>query len=41
LYSRYLNKRDLAVKHLQVAAQKLSDPGQFKMCLEELDKLQK
>jgi len=41
LYSRYLNKRDLAVKHLQVAAQKLSDPGQLKMCREELDKLQK
>jgi hypothetical protein len=40
LYSRYLHKSDLAVKHLQAAAQKLSDPGQLKMCRDELDKLQ-
>jgi membrane associated rhomboid family serine protease len=41
LYSRYLNKSDLAVKHLRAAAEKLSDPGQRKMCNDELDKLQK
>jgi len=41
LYSRYLNKPDLAVKHLRAAAEKLSDPGQRKMCNDELDKLQK
>jgi len=39
LYSRYLNKLDLAVKHLRAAAEKLSDPGQRKMCNDELDKL--
>jgi len=32
---------DLAVKHLQNAAKKLSDPGQLKMCQDELAKLQK
>ena len=41
LYSRYLNQPDLAVKHLQAAAKKLTDPGQLKMCNDELDKLQK
>jgi membrane associated rhomboid family serine protease len=41
LYSRYLNKPDLAVKHLRAAAEKLSEPGQLKMCNDELDKLQK
>jgi len=41
LYSRYLHKPDSAVKHLQAAAKKLSDPGQLKMCNDELDKLQK
>ena len=40
LYSRYLNQPQLAVKHLQAAAKRLSDPGQLKMCREELDKLQ-
>jgi len=40
LYSRYLNKPDLAVKHLRAAAEKLSDPGQLKMCNDELNKLQ-
>jgi membrane associated rhomboid family serine protease len=40
-YSRYLHKSDLAIKHLQAAAEKLSDPGQLKMCRDELDKLQK
>ena len=40
LYSRYLQKGDLAAKHLQAAAKKLSDPGQLKMCQDELAKLQ-
>ena len=40
LYSRYLNKADSAIKHLQAAADKLSDPGQLKMCRDELAKLQ-
>jgi len=39
LYSRYLNQRDLAVKYLQAAAEKLSDPGQLKMCQDELTRL--
>ncbi|MDD5328217.1 MAG: rhomboid family intramembrane serine protease [Phycisphaerae bacterium] len=41
LYSRYLDKPELAIKHLQTAAKRLSDPGQVKMCSEELAKLQK
>lgn len=41
LYSRYLAKPQLAVKHLQAAAEKLSDPGQLKMCKDELARLQK
>jgi len=41
LYSRYLQNSDLAVKHLQNALKKLSDPGQLKMCQDELAKLQK
>jgi membrane associated rhomboid family serine protease len=40
-YSRYLNKPDLAIKHLQAAAEKLADPGQLRMCRDELDKLQR
>jgi len=40
LYSRYLHKPQLAVKYLQAAAKKLSDPGQLKMCQDELAKLQ-
>jgi membrane associated rhomboid family serine protease len=39
LYSRYLHKRDLAVKHLQAALNKLADPDQKKMCQDELAKL--
>ncbi len=41
LYSRYLNKPELAIKHLQTAVKKLSDSGQLKMCNDELAKLQK
>ncbi len=39
LYSRYLDKPRLAKKHLTAAAEKLSDPGQLKMCHAELEKL--
>ncbi|HUW20578.1 MAG TPA: rhomboid family intramembrane serine protease [Sedimentisphaerales bacterium] len=39
LYSRYLNKPDLAAKHLQAALENLSDPGQLKMCRDELARL--
>ena len=41
LYSRYLQKPDLAAKHLEEAAKKLSNPGQLKMCRDELTKLKK
>jgi len=41
LYSRYLAKPQLAVKHLLSCAEKLSDPGQLKMCKDELARLQK
>jgi membrane associated rhomboid family serine protease len=41
IYSRYLDKPDLAVKHLQAAERKLADPGQLKLCRDELEKLQK
>jgi hypothetical protein len=41
LYSRYLDKPQLAVKHLQAASEKLSDPSQLNMCREELARLQK
>jgi len=40
LYSRYLHNPQKAVKHLKVAAEKLSDPGQLKMCKDELARLQ-
>jgi hypothetical protein len=40
LYSRYLQKPEQAVQHLQRAAEKLSDPGQLKLCQEELSRLQ-
>jgi membrane associated rhomboid family serine protease len=40
LYSRYLQDADLARKHLQAAVEKLADPGQLRMCRDELDKLQ-
>lgn len=41
IYTRYLNQPDLAVKHLEIAERKLSDPGQLKMCREELARIQK
>jgi membrane associated rhomboid family serine protease len=40
LYARYLNKPDSAVRHLKTALDKLADPGQRKMCQDELEKLQ-
>jgi len=40
LYSRHLNRRQLALKHLQNAEKKLSDPSQRKMCQDELALLQ-
>ncbi len=40
LYSRYLNQTEPAIKHLKIAAEKLSDPGQLKMCRDELARLQ-
>jgi hypothetical protein len=40
LYSRYLEQPEQALKHLQAAAKKLSDPGQLKMCNDEIAKLQ-
>ena len=41
LYARYLDKPDLAIKHLQTAVDRLSDPGQLRMCRDELARLQK
>ena len=41
IYSRYLDKADLAIKHLSLAEKKLSDSGQLKMCRDEIEKLQK
>jgi len=39
IYSRYLNKAQDAVKHLKLAAEHLSDPGQLGMCRDELARL--
>ncbi|MBN1457155.1 MAG: rhomboid family intramembrane serine protease [Sedimentisphaerales bacterium] len=40
LYSRYLRRKDEAVKYLMAAHEKLTDPGQIKMCEDELSKLE-
>ena len=40
LYSRYLNKPPLAIKHLTAVVEKLTDPGQLQMCRQELARLQ-
>ena len=40
VYSRYLDQKEPAIKHLRIAAEKLSDPGQLKMCRDELARLQ-
>ena len=39
LYSRYLDKPELAKQNLQAALEKLTDASQTKMCQEELDRL--
>ncbi|MBN1766825.1 MAG: rhomboid family intramembrane serine protease [Sedimentisphaerales bacterium] len=39
IYSRYLNQRQYALKHLKEAIEKLTDPGQKNMCQAELDHL--
>ena len=39
LYCRYLNKPTLAIKYLEAAAKKLTEPGQLKMCNDELARL--
>ena len=38
-YCRYLNQPTLAIKNLEAAAKKLTDPGQLKMCNDELARL--
>jgi outer membrane protein assembly factor BamD (BamD/ComL family) len=40
IYSRYLDRVENAIQHLQAAAAKLSDAGQLRMCRDELAKLQ-
>jgi len=39
LYSRYLNRPQEAVEHLQRACERLSDPSQLEMCRQELARL--
>jgi hypothetical protein len=39
IYARYLNKSDLATRHLEAASRKLSDPSQLEMCREQLRRL--
>ena len=39
LYSRYLNKPQEALDHLQQACERLSDPNQLEMCRQELARL--
>ncbi len=39
IYARYMNETQNAKQHLQAAMEKLSDPGQIKLCREELQKL--
>jgi len=39
IYSRYLDKADSAIEHLEKAEEKLTDHDQLKMCLDELHKL--
>ncbi len=40
IYSRYLEKPDLAITHLRAAEKKLADPAQLLMCRSEIEKLQ-
>ncbi len=39
IYSRYLQQTEAAVHYLKEAEKKLTDPGQLKMCRDELEKL--
>lgn len=39
LYARYLSEKDKAIEYLDRARKKIADPGQIKMCEEELEKL--
>ena len=39
IYSRYMNQKEPARKHLQLALEKLTDSNQKKMCRDELDRL--
>jgi tetratricopeptide (TPR) repeat protein len=39
LYARYLSNPELAIKHLEIAKQRLIDQGQLKMCETELGRL--
>ena len=41
IYSRYLDKPDLALTHLTAAEKKIIDPAQLLMCRSEIEKLQK
>jgi membrane associated rhomboid family serine protease len=41
LYSRYLNQPQKAAQYLNAALTRLSDPGQLKMCKDELAQLQR
>ncbi|MBN1972040.1 MAG: rhomboid family intramembrane serine protease [Sedimentisphaerales bacterium] len=41
IYARYLSQPQQAIKHLQEAERKLTDPSQLKMCRDELARLQK
>ncbi|MGA2070480.1 MAG: rhomboid family intramembrane serine protease [Sedimentisphaerales bacterium] len=40
IYSRYLEKPDLALNHLRIAEKKIADPAQLLMCRSEIEKLQ-
>jgi membrane associated rhomboid family serine protease len=40
IYSRYLEKFDLALNHLRAAEKKIIDPAQLLMCRSEIEKLQ-
>ena len=41
IYARYLNQPESAVKHLEIAEKKLTEPGQLKMCRDELARIRK
>jgi hypothetical protein len=41
IYARYLNQPELAIKHLESAEKNLIEPGQLKMCRDELARIRK